>query len=142
MKEYVLGFMFNNEIGQLGECALISKTKPEWQAGLLNGIGGKIEDGETPLDAMIREFQEETGYHQKEWKQFATMIGHAHWKVYCFVCEGPLKELKTITDEEVVTRRIEDADGSFIENVQMLMSTAWFQLNTKENVSIEIIYNV
>lgn len=41
---------------------LIEKTKPEWQKGLLNGIGGKIEDFDMfPIDAMVREFKEETG---------------------------------------------------------------------------------
>lgn len=42
MKKYVLGFMFSTEDrGQ--KVALIKKLKPKWQAGLLNGIGGKIE---------------------------------------------------------------------------------------------------
>lgn len=54
---------------------LIRKTHPEWQKGKLNGIGGKIEKKEkltsngivdhwlleTPFEAMIREFHEETG---------------------------------------------------------------------------------
>ena len=30
--------------------------------------GGMIEDGESPLEGMQREFKEETGYVAKEWK--------------------------------------------------------------------------
>lgn len=41
--------------------ALIEKNKPAWQAGRLNGIGGKIEEGETIFMAAKREFEEETG---------------------------------------------------------------------------------
>ena len=35
------------------------KNKPHWQEGHLNGIGGKIEEGELPIDAMQREYEEE-----------------------------------------------------------------------------------
>lgn len=55
---YVVGFMFDREREYV---ALVTKIKPEWQRGSLNGIGGKIEPGETPLEAMNREFEEETG---------------------------------------------------------------------------------
>jgi 8-oxo-dGTP diphosphatase len=41
--------------------ALIQKRRPLWMAGRLNGIGGKIEVEETPIEAMAREFGEETG---------------------------------------------------------------------------------
>jgi 8-oxo-dGTP diphosphatase len=40
---------------------MIKKNRPEWQKGLLNGIGGKMEHGEIPIETMIREFQEECG---------------------------------------------------------------------------------
>lgn len=54
--------------------ALVRKTKPAWQAGRLNGIGGAIEAGETPLQAMIREWKEETGNGHEDWEQFAKIM--------------------------------------------------------------------
>ncbi len=39
MKLYVVGFMFTEDEKQV---VLIEKKRPEWQAGKLNGVGGKI----------------------------------------------------------------------------------------------------
>ena len=57
MKHYVLGFVFNKSKTQV---LLVEKKRPDWQAGHLNGIGGKIEKDETLLEAMCRESKEET----------------------------------------------------------------------------------
>jgi len=39
---------------------LLNRNKPSWM-GSWNGIGGKLEAGETPRESMLREMQEETG---------------------------------------------------------------------------------
>lgn len=53
---YVLGFAFDDN-----KVLLIRKTKPKWQAGRLNGVGGKVEAFDKDyLAAMVREFHEET----------------------------------------------------------------------------------
>jgi 8-oxo-dGTP diphosphatase len=69
---YVVGFAIDFE----DDCVLlIKKNRPAWQAGKLNGIGGKIEGNERPEDAMCREFLEETGVetHAAEWINVITM---------------------------------------------------------------------
>lgn len=75
MKTYVCGFMFNSKETHV---ALVEKAKPDWQRGLLNGIGGKIERGETPLMAMVREFKEETEVKTSkgDWEQVHTLNWH------------------------------------------------------------------
>lgn len=95
-KQYVVGFLFSGPY-----VALIEKKHPEWQAGKLNGIGGKIEPGELPLDAMKREFMEETGLRVDDWRFFVLMEGTS-CQIYCFtsrVKEGRLLELQALTDE-------------------------------------------
>jgi 8-oxo-dGTP pyrophosphatase MutT (NUDIX family) len=57
--EYVLGIMFSENEKKV---LVIWKSRPAWQVDKLNGIGGKIEEGETPIEAMHREFREETGF--------------------------------------------------------------------------------
>lgn len=72
MKRYVLGF-YRMPSGFV----LILKTKPLWAAGKFNGIGGSIEDGETPLMAMVREFREEAGLDTQptDWRELLTLRG-------------------------------------------------------------------
>ena len=42
------------------EILLLNRNKPSWM-GCWNGVGGKIEEGESPVEAAIRETFEETG---------------------------------------------------------------------------------
>ena len=55
MHKYVLAFIKRKD-----EILLINRNYQPWQ-GCWNGIGGKIEKNETPLEAIIRETYEETG---------------------------------------------------------------------------------
>jgi 8-oxo-dGTP diphosphatase len=72
--EYVCGFLFCR-YGHTTRVLLIEKKRPRWQAGKLNGIGGHIEPGETPLAAMRREFLEEAGVAVPGWQPAAVLTG-------------------------------------------------------------------
>lgn len=69
---YVVGFAFSQGSKKV---ALIRKERPEWQRGKLNGIGGHVEEGESPPRAMVREFEEETGVATNfaNWQLFVVM---------------------------------------------------------------------
>src|ERR1035437_2138595 len=95
MQEYVAGFLFDGSI-----VWLIRKNKPDWQKGKLNGIGGKIEEGELPFDAMRREFKEEAKLDIDSWKHYCTITDEKTWKVYFFYARSKM-EPKTMTDEIV-----------------------------------------
>lgn len=80
MYNYVLGFLIDNNKENV---ILIRKTKPTWQAGALNGVGGKIEDNEYPKDAMVREFFEETGASIINWENYCTM-SIRDFSIHCY----------------------------------------------------------
>lgn len=83
--------------------ALIQKNRPDWQLGKLNGIGGHVEVGERDVDAMVREFREESGAltDHNDWTWFATMDGD-HWEVQCYFTHNvDLHALRTMTDEPI-----------------------------------------
>ena len=82
MRRYVLGFVFDFGWHNV---LLIHKTKDDWQKGRMNGLGGKIEDGEPPIDAMVREFREETNNYDMApaFKFFGRLRGDG-WEVWLF----------------------------------------------------------
>lgn len=102
--KYVVGFMFD---ATMTSVALIQKQKPAWQAGLLNGIGGKIEAGETPLEAMEREFDEEAGMRGQpdNWKHFCSMAGTnndgSQFEVDFFFAKGDVESLTSMEAEKI-----------------------------------------
>lgn len=55
-KQYVVILLFNEQHDRV---LLIRKNRPQWQAGKLNGLGGKVEPSETPHHAATRELKEE-----------------------------------------------------------------------------------
>lgn len=71
-KRYCVGLAFTKGFNYV---TLVRKTHPEWQAGRWNGVGGKLEAGESPLEAMRREFAEECSLDVVDWDLFAVLGG-------------------------------------------------------------------
>jgi 8-oxo-dGTP diphosphatase len=46
------------------------RTRPAWQAGRVNALGGKLHPGESPADAARREVREEAGVDVPGWEEF------------------------------------------------------------------------
>lgn len=121
MTQYVCGFYFDHTHQ---EVVLIWKNKPSWQAGKLNGIGGKVEVGETAHAAMCREFKEETGIDHPHWQNLIT-LSEDDWCVYFFCTEAKPEEFQyaqTMEDEEVAKINIDDLDNyAHIPNLRWLI---------------------
>lgn len=96
MIEYCNGLLFNSNRTKV---ALIEKLKPAFQYKKLNGIGGKIEEGEQPIDALVREFKEETGADVLVWRYFLT-LSFQSTRIYFYETNKDV-EIKTIEKEIV-----------------------------------------
>ena len=97
---YVVGFMLDPTLSKV---VLIRKIKPEWQAGLLNGVGGKVGDnilGETAEQAMHREFKEEAGIEGLNWVQFLH-LQTPRSDITFFRAIGNVHKAFTASDEDV-----------------------------------------
>lgn len=131
-KHYVLGFAFSLDRKLV---VLIQKNRPEWQAGKINGIGGKLELNEDPDVAMAREFKEETGVstNPNDWLGFGRMtfvkdvLGGVAI-VHCFsLFSDCIYDCKTMETEVVMLLPL-DGPGTIeyplMENVPMLIEMA------------------
>lgn len=133
---YVVGFAFTSD--RL-DVALIRKNKPNWQRGLLNGIGGKVEEGEAYSESMVREFREETGVEipAKLWKRFATLRG-PDYVVACYHYAGTLTcNVKTLTEEPVSLYNVHYLPTNVILNLRYLIPLA---LDTQQGGIPEFCY--
>src|SRR5688500_4592906 len=65
--DYVLALLFTADAR---EVVLVRKTRPPWQAGRVNALGGKLLDGESLVEAARREVREEAGVDVERWEEF------------------------------------------------------------------------
>lgn len=125
-KKYVVGFMFNED---MSEVALIHKQNPEWQRDLMNGIGGKIEENETPASAMKREFREEARLITRDfdWKEYVVLEGkesRVHF-FYSILPKNKFSQIATKDYEIVETILVSRLDlYKVIENLKWLIPMA------------------
>lgn len=124
MKSYVLGFAFDTAC----RVALVKKDRPEWMAGRWNGIGGKIEANEKPIDAMVREFAEETGVQSSPtvWQHFATLDDAVlGYQITCFVTVWQPESLDLVHTVESEEIRIFDGDVLVRLDVDLMPNLRW-----------------
>lgn len=128
MIEYVLVFVFSLD----GEkVLLIRKNRPGWQAGLLNGLGGKVEKGEAPVSAAYREVEEESGldpFKVSELLHFAILQGEGY-KVLCYRSKSDwIGTAESKTDEQVgvysVRSLLETHNSKLMSNLHYLLPVA------------------
>ena len=89
--------------------ALLAMKKRGFGKGWWNGYGGKVEEGETIEDAMVRELQEESGLIAKKFNKRAVIE---------FFFQGTDKEV------EMHVFEVTDYKGELIETDEM--APKWF----------------
>lgn len=143
-ERYVVGFAFHShgEPNVRPKVVLIRKVKPDWQAGKLNGVGGKIEQGESPEQAMAREFQEEAGIISDpiDWAVFARCEFRGAQVVFLRAFDEAFARSKTMTPETIEHRAVfgidEIPEGRIIPNLRWLIPLAWHFEPTREVVVV------
>lgn len=103
MKEYVLCFVPICKIENFtpSHVLLIRKLKPEWQKGLFNLPGGKIEAEESPYEAAERELMEETGLIPTSMAEMGVLRGD-DYTVYVIRCGVPYNAVPLQLEAELL----------------------------------------
>lgn len=112
-----------------GKTLMIHRVKREndMHKGKWNGLGGKLEPGETPEECVVREVKEECGLTVKNpilkgLLTFPAFDGFDDWYVFVFVAteaEGALTDsregiLKWINDSELLDLNLWEGDRIFL----------------------------
>lgn len=124
MQTYACGFLFSPDRCRV---LLIRKNRPAWQAGKLNGIGGKIERGETPAEAMRREFREEAALDIATWQEIITLSGADDagsgiaWRGHFFRAFGDVDAAHGLTDETLEIHAVASLPRDTIPNLHWMI---------------------
>lgn len=143
MTKYVVGFLFDKSIELV---VLIEKQKPEWQKNKWNGVGGKIETEETPLQAMVREFKEEAGLEINDWRQYCIICGN-NFEIYIFysIVEAEhLMRVRTMTDENIGVwslARVNIWNFPLLPDMRWILPMAIVAINEKRTENYKILVN-
>jgi 8-oxo-dGTP pyrophosphatase MutT (NUDIX family) len=130
--KYVCGLLF-----QGNKLLMTEKKYPDWQAGLLNGCGGKVEPGEENYEAMFREAREEMNLrvddYTRSWSFFATETGPDYvvtfFRAMAHVTYAP--PLVNDVGESIVSIfPLHEADRKMVGNLRWLIPLAldWRQV--------------
>ncbi len=129
--QYVCGILFSQDRRRL---ALIRKNRgPANMAGRLNGLGGKVEPGETLPQAMAREFEEESGVHIDTWIPVGVLRLPAACVTFFAAFSDRLHDVRSTTDEDVITTYVDHAltDGDLMPGLPVVILVALNQVGAE-----------
>lgn len=108
--EYVVGIIFNENQSKV---LLIRKNRPEFLKNKFNGIGGKVEKGESPLQTMIRESQEETTVKDTNWVELGILSDPVFKITFFALYNQNLDHIQALTDEKVYVMDVRNVFDPF-----------------------------
>jgi 8-oxo-dGTP diphosphatase len=84
-------------------------------------VGGKIEPGESPMEAMVREFEEETGVYLIGWQELGILEGPSYILHFFWAGNDHVLNVQTVTDEEVRVFPITELPDRLMNNVRWMI---------------------
>ena len=131
MMRVVVGIITDNE-----EILLLKKNNPDWQKGLYNGIGGKVELNTTPLETIIKKCQEELGVNISNWIELDSEISSSGIEIVYFLntlneCE--IKKLQSQTDERAELFSINNLPTNILQDLKIQIERQFFKPKNKMN---------
>jgi len=118
---FVLALLFSLDGRQV---ALMRRTRPAWQAGRVNALGGKVVEGETPADAARREVKEEAGVDVAEWAEVLVWEDREYRMHVMRAMSERASMVRTMEDQEVFLADVAALPDGVIGNVRWLVPLA------------------
>ncbi|MGJ0328781.1 NUDIX hydrolase [Aliarcobacter cryaerophilus] len=133
----VVGIITDNE-----EILLLKKNNPDWQKGLYNGIGGKVELNTTPLETIIKKCQEELGVNILNWIELDSEISSSGIEIVYFLTtlnEGEIKKLQSQTDERAELFSINNLPTNILQDLKIQIERQFFKPKNKMNRKTKLL---
>lgn len=130
------------------------KKQNDMHAGKWNGLGGKLEPGETPEECALREIWEESGIKVKNlhWKGFLTFPQFANqedWYAFVFIADADQEmiidsnegELRWIPNDKILELDLWEGDRIFLPWLdQPRFFSAKFNYQDKKLVDYQVSF--
>ena len=133
----VVGIITDNK-----EILLLRKNNPDWQRGLYNGIGGKVELNTTPLETIIKKCQEELGVNISNWIELDSEISSSGIEIVYFLTtlnEGEIKKLQSQTDERAELFSINNLPTNILQDLKIQIERQFFKPKNKMNRKTKLL---
>ena len=133
----VVGIITDNK-----EILLLKKNNPDWQKGLYNGIGGKVELNTTPLETIIKKCQEELGVNISNWIELDSEISSSGIEIVYFLTtlnEGEIKKLQSQTDERAELFSINNLPTNILQDLKIQIERQFFKPKNKMNRKTKLL---
>lgn len=118
---YVLALLFTPGRERV---VLMRKTRPAWQAGRVNALGGKLLPGESPVDAARREVREEAGVAVDGWEEFLVWDDPVYRMHAVRAFDAAAERAHTAEDQEVFLAPVDALPAELIDNLRWLVPLA------------------
>lgn len=133
----VVGIITDNK-----EILLLKKNNPDWQKGLYNGIGGKVELNTTPLETIIKKCQEELGVNISNWIELDSEISSSGIEIVYFLAtlnEGEIKKLQSQTDERAELFSTNNLPTNILQDLKIQIERQFFKPKNKMNRKTKLL---
>jgi 8-oxo-dGTP diphosphatase len=121
VREYVLALLFTADRRQV---VLMRRTRPAWQSGRINALGGRIMAGETAREAARREVREECGVDIAEWTE-VLVWKDAEYEMHAMrAVDDRARGARTMEDQEVFLGDVRALAENVIDNLRWLVPLA------------------
>ncbi|HEX6808379.1 MAG TPA: NUDIX domain-containing protein [Gemmatimonadaceae bacterium] len=121
MFSYVLALLFTADRAQI---VLMEKTRPAWQAGRVNALGGKLGAGERAEDAARREVREEAGVDVATWDPVLVWYDAQYTMHVVRAFDDAALRARTAEDQRVFRAPVSQLPANVIDNLRWLVPLA------------------